>query len=107
MLTIELLGIFLFFFCDKLNVSFPAKNTGVLTTFLCSLANVSQAPRAHLKIACAALRHVYKRYGDYTVINDEHIQLLVTALIKSATNKPMNKSNVYHLGHSGGQRMPN
>ncbi|KAJ8019577.1 hypothetical protein HOLleu_41226 [Holothuria leucospilota] len=81
-------------FCNKLNVSFPAKNTGVLAAFLCSLADASQAPRAQLKITCAALGHVYKSYGVYNVINDEHIQLLITALIKSATNKPMSKSNV-------------
>ena len=81
-------------YCCIQNVPFPPPNTSVVAGFLCSIADRSEAPRSQLKIAGAALGHVYKSYGIFSVINNEHVQLLITSLIKSATNKPMAKSLV-------------
>lgn len=81
-------------YCCIQNVPFPPPNTSVVAGFLCSIADRSEAPRSQLKIAGAALGHVYKSYGIFNVINNEHVQLLITSLIKSATNKPMAKSLV-------------
>jgi hypothetical protein len=81
-------------FCEKQNVSFPPTSTSVVANFLCSIADNSDAPRAQLKIAGAALGHVYKSYGVFSVMNNEHVQLLITALVKSGTQKSMLKSLV-------------
>jgi hypothetical protein len=65
-----------------------------VSNFLCNVADSSDSPRAQLKITVAALGHVYKSYGVYNIMNNEHVQLLITALIKSSTQKPMVRSKV-------------
>ena len=66
-------------YCCKHNVPFPPLHTSVVADFLCNIADSSPAPRAQLKIAGAALSHVYKSFGNFGVMNNEHVQLLITA----------------------------
>ena len=81
-------------FCHFQKVSFPPSSSSVVTEFLCSIADSSESPRAQLKITGAALSHVYKGYGVYNVMDNEYVQLFITALIKSSTQRPMSKSSV-------------
>lgn len=81
-------------YCNDHELCFPPLQTSVVADFLCSIADNSETPRAQLKLAAAALGHVYKSFGVYNVIDNEYVQLLITALVKSGTRKPMAKSNV-------------
>ncbi|XP_072050326.1 uncharacterized protein [Amphiura filiformis] len=81
-------------FCVEQKVEFPTVITSVVADFLCSLADSSASPRAQLKTAQAALGHVYKAVGVQNPLDLGCIQLLITALVKSSTQKPMAKSLV-------------
>ena len=81
-------------FCEKRHILFPPQESKDIALFLCELADNSVAPRSQIKLANAALSHMYKGYGYTNVLGDYHVQLLITALVKSGTSLPMQRSQV-------------
>ena len=81
--------------CEKRHILFPPQESKDIALFLCELADNSVAPTAQIKLANAALSHVYKGYGYTNFLGDYHVQLLITALVKSGTSLPMQRSQVH------------
>lgn len=65
-----------------------------LANFLCTIASKSQRPQSVLRTASAAIGHLYKAKGLENIVQDESLQRLITALIKSGTECPMTRSKV-------------
>ena len=81
-------------FCDLQKTHFPPEHSKDIAQFLCEISDKSRAPRSQIKVAMAALSHVYKCYGLFNLLNNYHIQKLVDALVKSGTQTPMLRSKV-------------
>ena len=81
-------------FCFENDIEFPPRYTKDLAEFLCVLADASQAPRSQLNSAGAALTALYTAMELPNLMHKQDIQLLVTALVKSGTERPMQKSTV-------------
>ena len=81
-------------FCAAKGVNFPPYQSGVVADFLCTVADSSDTPRSQLKTAQAAFGHMYKAFDMPNIMETAVIQMLFTALVKSATQKPMTKSLV-------------
>lgn len=84
-------------FCSERCGSFPPTETAVIADFLCSVADTSESPKSVLKITQAALGHVYKSAapsGTDNPMDSVYIQMLISALVKSSTYRPLTKSSV-------------
>jgi hypothetical protein len=81
-------------FCDKSGADFPPHETSVIADFFCHIADMSASPRSQLKIAFAAIGHMYSDGSLRNVLDRHHLSMLETALIKSATTQPMTRSQI-------------
>ena len=84
----------LYEFCARNKIRYPPVQSKDIAQFLCELADSSMAPRSQIKVAMAALTHVYNSLGMFNVLQDYHLQRLVDALVKSGTCTPMQRSKV-------------
>ena len=81
-------------FCQTIGVAYPPLDTPTIADFLCHVADSSASPRSQLKITMAALNHLYANDSLQHVLDRRYLAMLETALIKSATSKPMTRSSV-------------
>lgn len=81
-------------FCETSQVSFPPQHPHVLANFLCQIADESTAPRSQIKTVMAACSHLYAAYDLRQTLDNYQLQLLVSALIKSATDVPMRRTAI-------------
>ena len=72
----------LYVFCVTNDYSFPPSETGVISEFLCMLADSSNKPRSLLKNALAAMSCMYAALDLNDVSHDKDISRLVQALTK-------------------------
>ena len=84
----------LYEYCHENDIHFPPVKSAGLANFLCTIANKSQRPQSILRTASAAIGHLYKAKGLENLVQDESLQRLITALVKSGTECPMTRSNV-------------
>ncbi|KAJ8042572.1 hypothetical protein HOLleu_09351 [Holothuria leucospilota] len=81
-------------FCHSKQAAFPPVDTQIVAQFLCDIADCSSSPRSQLKVALAAMAHMFDNFGFINVCECYHIKMLVEALVKSGTKKPMHRSQV-------------
>ena len=62
--------------------------------FLCSIADNSDRPAAQLKIAMAAMGHLFHAVNHSSITEYKEVHMLVTALIKSSTTRSRPRSKV-------------
>ena len=77
-------------------MNFPPAKTAVVAEYFCSVADASDAPKSALKIAQAALSHLYKVQlkAEGNPMDSLYISMLMSSLVKSATYRPLVKSKV-------------
>ncbi len=74
---------------------FPPRETSSIAQFLCEIADSSKAPRSQLKVANAAITHVYNTVGVHTSVLDNYfVHRLMDSLVKSGTQVPMQRSKI-------------
>ena len=73
-------------------LSFPPQCTADLALLLDFIAERSSRPRSVLNTAQAALGHLYKALDMTNLCDSQDIRLLISALVKSGTTDPMNRS---------------
>lgn len=61
---------------------------------MCELADSSDRPQSQLTTALAALSHLYDGMGMNDITKLDSVRILCSALIKSSTKSPMQKSSV-------------
>ena len=81
-------------FCDSIKRQFPCSDSCVLAEFLCMIADGSERPRSTLRTAVSALGALFETVLDNNPLAEPAIVRLTTALVKSSTSEPMNKSRV-------------
>ena len=98
-------------FCTSHSIPFPPASTKDLADFLMYLTQSSQAPRAQLNTAGAALTSLYNALHMHNFIHEPQIQLLITGAVKAGTSTPAKKSLVMpvaplrHMLYSLGDNM--
>ena len=78
-------------FCDVNNVVFSNVESADVANFLCEVADESNKPRSTLKVTYSALQSYYNMCDGVSPMNFM-INKLITALIKSSTTQPMQRS---------------
>ena len=81
-------------FCANKQIAFPPRETGLLAEFLCITSDESNRPSSVLHSTVAALGHVYIALNIEDLTHDINIRRLITALVKSGTSVPRNRSEV-------------
>lgn len=79
-------------FCMQFNVVFPPRESKHIADFLCVLADSSSRPRSQLCSASAAISSLYEALDYDNVMHRPEIRKLCTALIKSGTQVPRNRT---------------
>jgi hypothetical protein len=76
---------------DKFPPVLGARSSTVIAEFLCHVADLGERPESQLRIAVAALGHLY---ASYQLENPLPVDLrnLVIALVKSGTFKPLQRN---------------
>ena len=65
-----------------------------IADFMCSLADSSSRPESHLKTASAAISQLFQALDVPDITQCSELSILKSALVKSGTTKPMQKSKV-------------
>lgn len=81
-------------FCLTNQIPFPPSDSGTVAAFLCEVADSSTKPRSILRCTTAAMSALYQATGERNPADSVEIKRLITALEKSNTREPMQRSTV-------------
>ena len=81
-------------FCEQISSVFPPEDPGVIAEFLVSICDTTTRPRSQLVSVSAALGCLYNGLGLTNIMDDGDLRKFLTALIKSGTSVPRNRSSV-------------
>ena len=81
-------------FCGEQCSPCPQNEPAIVAEFLCAITDASESSKSTLKITQAALGHLYRVSNQQNPMESPYIHMLISALVKSATYKPLNKSCV-------------
>ena len=81
-------------FCVTQGYGFPPVSTACIVDYLCHTADQSSRPESVLKCASAAITWLFKAKGLPNLVQDEDVQKLMSALVKSGTQAPRCRSKV-------------
>lgn len=77
---------------------FPPSDSSVIAAFYCDIADGTDRPLSALKNAQAALTALYEGIGEARIMDCADLQKLFTALVKSGTRRPMERSKAMPMG---------
>lgn len=81
-------------YCSERDIPFPANSMSIVADFLCDVADGSNRPLSILKSTVAALSSIYQACNCTDVTQSKEIRMLMSALVKSGTEKPLTRSKV-------------
>ena len=81
-------------FCADNKCDFPDCDVPTIVDFLCSVADSSSRPHSQIKMALAAIGHLFKCLDLPDVCSDPMVTMMVQALVKSGTSVPRKRSEV-------------
>ena len=84
-------------FCASRSVAFPPADTATLADFFILKGRASDRPRSVLRCVSAALASVYEACRATDLTADPMIARLSTAIVKSGTSVPMQRSRVMYI----------